>query len=937
MKPNSVAVVLAAALALALPRPSTAYDSPQVSSLAGLRAASRVPVAVRFRAGFPQSVRLDVPAPGKDARSRAEAFLAAYAPVYGQDHPDVAVKVARTESARGGGEIVRLFQTYRGLRVFGAELVVRLRNDPLGVPRIESTSGALLVPAQMDRVGRPALDLDTTPAIAVEKAATAARKALRRPRATLRGTPELMIYDPGILGGEPSARLVWRLTLAARGEVREVLVDANSGALAFEHPLIASSDGFEDFDLDLEHAHGGNMADTNCFNPTTIDEEIGDEDGIDPDFVGDVDAATAWWGARNTYAVYHDLFDRHSYDDDDGELEVYVHAAYSPPQGNAGGTSSCGIEFTDGFTSIDITAHEFTHMVVDETSDFVSANQSGALNESFADIIGVVVDPDDWTNGEDRTGGFGVVRSLTDPTNGLCGPPATPVLCGDPDRMSAFNPDPFDNGGVHTNAGINNKAFFLMAEGGAFNGRNVPPMGLERMAHLAYELLTGLGKSATFATARDAAVSAATSFASQGLFGFDAQAVCSVREAYRAVELGQGDQDCDGVEDSFEDDDQDGILTDGDGSSVFGDGPCPNGVTADCDDNCPAVANPTQSDSDGDLDGDACDTDDDDDGWPDSIDACLGIPGSTPDTDGDGAPDCTDLDDDNDGIPDDGDFSGDAGDAPCASGDTTSCDDNCAGDPNPDQFDGNGDGFGDACDPDADGDGLYVSDDNCPFVANVDQLDGDGDELGDACDGCPEVVDETPAYGPGIPELGIEPAPLEPDSDGDGTPDACDPLAFARVGVLEGGRPFVPANALRPDGSSRAIQLTTLQKVKGTARLPVSACDLDGASLLGSEERMEVALTGLPASVDAWIEDGRGLVEARFGADPTGAPRRGLRFRPRCDESYSLVLAQRTASRGAIRFDIVAQKVVPTGPNPWTASRGRFGVVPPYPESATER
>ncbi|RPI68790.1 MAG: hypothetical protein EHM43_03815 [Ignavibacteriae bacterium] len=76
----------------------------------------------------------------------------------------------------------------------------------------------------------------------------------------------------------------------------------------------------------------------------------------------------------------------------------------------------------------------------------------------------------------------------------------------------------------------------------------------------------------------------------------------------------------------------------------------------DGDDNCPNVANATQTDTDNDGEGDACDTDDDGDGVADASDNCPLVSNSgQADFDGDGLGDVCDSDDDNDGISDEND------------------------------------------------------------------------------------------------------------------------------------------------------------------------------------------------------------------------------------------------------------------------------------------
>ena len=185
--------------------------------------------------------------------------------------------------------------------------------------------------------------------------------------------------------------------------------------------------------------------------------------------------------------------------------------------------------------------------------------------------------------------------------------------------------------------------------------------------------------------------------ARQAADGAQAAGIRRLRAASAVAPRGQGDSNCDGVEDSAPADfDDDAASDDGD--------------------NCPGVSNPGQWDWDGDGLGNECDPDDDGDQRDDAVDNCPGMPNpGQEDFERDGVGDvCDNSDAPGDGLYD--------------------AQDNCPLHANPDQKDTDGDHRGDACDADDDNDGRDDGADNCPLVPNPTQTDLDGDGEGFACD-----------------------------------------------------------------------------------------------------------------------------------------------------------------------------------------------------------
>nr|MBA3422377.1 M4 family metallopeptidase [Thermoleophilaceae bacterium] len=116
------------------------------------------------------------------------------------------------------------------------------------------------------------------------------------------------------------------------------------------------------------------------------------------------------------------------------------------------------------------------------------------INESLSDVFGELVDltngrgtdtpANRWQLGEDVAGG-GVIRNMADPT-----------LFKDPDKMTSSlyvaDEEQDDSGGVHVNSGVNNKAAYLLTDGGSFNGQTVSGLGVDKVAKLYYEVESNL-------------------------------------------------------------------------------------------------------------------------------------------------------------------------------------------------------------------------------------------------------------------------------------------------------------------------------------------------------------------------------------------------------------------------------------------------------------
>ena len=238
------------------------------------------------------------------------------------------------------------------------------------------------------------------------------------------------------------------------------------------------------------------------------------------------------WATEATYDYYLTQFGRNSIDNEGGRIISYVH--YDNDWFNASwdGTRTRYGDGTGNATplvSIDIVGHELTHGVTEYSANLIYAYEPGALNESFSDIFGEAVEAflkgtaPDWLNGAE----LGALRSLADPT-----------IFGNPDTYQGkfWVTSSSDNGGVHTNSGVQNHWFYLLSEGGSGvndNGYvyNVEGIGLDHAEQIAYRNLTVyLMPGSQYFDAREGSMNAAID-----LFGNDSPELQSVVDAWNAV------------------------------------------------------------------------------------------------------------------------------------------------------------------------------------------------------------------------------------------------------------------------------------------------------------------------------------------------------------------------------------------------------------------
>jgi Zn-dependent metalloprotease len=488
-----------------------------------------------------------------------------------------------TETDQNGFRHNRFQQTYKGLQVKGATFIFHTKNNT-----VQKSNGKII----------KGLVLNTTPSLSEEDALKLALDHVNAnvymwevpkmeemikgeqddEKVTFFPQAELAIAAKNYEMSSNNFHLVYRFDIYAQYPMGRyyVDIDAHTGevinTLNRIHTDNADGTGLslyngtvnivvDKFSRVFYRLRKNNGFPAGVFEIRTYDMENGSNYGNADDFViaglpnftseNARAGVSAHWSADVTSDYYLNEHGRASFDGFGARINSYVHTeltglGYS--DNNNAFWDGSRLVYGDGdgtifnpLVSLDVVGHEFTHAVTNHSADLVYQGESGALNESFSDIFGTAIEfyvegsGADWWIGEDCTinlpcNNVAFLRSLQNP-KAACQPDTYGGTNWAPTGSTAS-----DNGGVHTNSGVQNYWFFLLSQGGSGVNDNlesfyVDGIGINKAEDIAYRNLTRyLTSSDGYVDAGKGAREAATD-----LYGILSNEVAQVANAWYAV------------------------------------------------------------------------------------------------------------------------------------------------------------------------------------------------------------------------------------------------------------------------------------------------------------------------------------------------------------------------------------------------------------------
>jgi len=379
---------------------------------------------------------------------------------------------------------------------------------------------------------------------------------------------EIVIIEKKLFGNTPIPRLAYKFDIYASNPLSRdlIYVDAENGEILLKDPVIKHILGIGDKRYSGQRNFETQQVSTNQFKLRdysrgsgieTLNLNRGTDYSTATDFIDndnnwssteynnvnkDNAALDAHWGAGKTYDYFLQKHGRNSYNGTGGVIKSYVH--YSNAYDNAFWdgqrmTYGDGGSYFTPLTSIDVVGHEIGHGVCSSTANLVYANESGAINESLSDIWGAMIEyfaeptKQTYLIGEEIKIGGGALRSMINPKSFN-----HPNTYGGQFWYTGTG----DNGGVHTNSGVFNHWFYILAEGkngtnDLGNAYNIIGIGKEKAAKIVYRAESVYFTSTTnYLQARDLTIQSA-----KDLYGANSVEAVTVCQSWYSVGVGSND------------------------------------------------------------------------------------------------------------------------------------------------------------------------------------------------------------------------------------------------------------------------------------------------------------------------------------------------------------------------------------------------------------
>ncbi|MGB7925959.1 MAG: M4 family metallopeptidase [Pyrinomonadaceae bacterium] len=355
------------------------------------------------------------------AKDKSAAFFRAYGSAFGVADASAELKMESEASDATGGRHLTYRQVYNGVPVFAG--VLRTHFDASGALR--SVNGNFIPGISLNAA--PSRKADEAAAVAVEhvRATPGDGESGAKSNAPLSaGSRTLYVFRAGLAQGIPGQNhLVWEVLVSNGADTRaHVYVDAHTGK------VVDMINGNHEA-LNRRAYDGANLPNV---PPSYPDAPVWVEG--DPFPTGTPEADNMIISSKEVYDFFNNAFGRDSIDGAGHVMDAIFNRGYGCPNASWNGTF---ISFCPGFTTDDVTAHEWGHAYTQYTHGLIYQWQPGGLNESYSDIWGETIDR---INGRDAIGNSG-----TDParTNGNCSsfsPPVAQYIANSPASIAGTYP-----------------------------------------------------------------------------------------------------------------------------------------------------------------------------------------------------------------------------------------------------------------------------------------------------------------------------------------------------------------------------------------------------------------------------------------------------------------------------------------------------------------